>query len=232
VITLKDHLQANVAGLLTTSSSNSNQQRSEVISSLSRQLDQLRAEESGLGREFEANESLGSNLMSKLRSLGLSSLEFDKISVHCDEIDKVTRLLFSLSWRLKAIEVEMEAKSAKWNSNCSNESTNSSNSTSAGSPEILLLSSKRSKLVVQLDEALALRAAIDRRSEQIADKILAKYFRPLGHSNSSLSVTANSDLSEFVEFLKLKSKLIVESRQVKEKITVTEKQLQVTLSGY
>lgn len=82
-------------------------------------------------------------------------------------------------------------------------------------PEIQLLINKRSKLLNQVEEALVLKESIDRRSEIIGEKILKKYFKE------------KNDVTDFLEFIKLKSKLIVESREVKNKLEQSEKQLKL-----
>ena len=82
-------------------------------------------------------------------------------------------------------------------------------------PEIQLLINKRSKLLNQVEEALLLKESIDRRSEIIGEKILKKYFKE------------KNDVTDFLEFIKLKSKLIVESREIKNKLEQSEKQLKL-----
>ncbi|RWS16616.1 hypothetical protein B4U79_12672 [Dinothrombium tinctorium] len=181
-------------------------ERKELQARLSRKLDILRMQETALNRDLEANESLGSQLLSKLQNSGISSQESEKVNIHCEEIEKVTRLLLSLRKRLKLIDSEMNEK---WGSKrCELMDTNSNDHL----PEVKLLMSKRCKLLAQLEEALQLRDSIDRRSDLIAERILKKYF-------------CDDSLTNFIEFVKLKSKLIIEIREVKERIACIEKQL-------
>lgn len=210
--------------------------RSQQVITLSQKLEALRLEELSIRKDYESNESLGNQLMKKLSTLGLTSVEMEKISNHCEEIDKVTRLLLSLSARLGVVEESLKAKSQRQSENESSSSSSSSSYsspdpritiplTSAESqsiklpqnltefPEIQLLLSKRSKLLSQLEEALLLKEAIDRRSQVIGDKILNKYLKD------------RSEINDFIEFIKLKSKLIVESKEIRDKLETSHKQL-------
>ncbi|RWS28890.1 hypothetical protein B4U80_05232 [Leptotrombidium deliense] len=183
--------------------------RKELKSRLERKLEDLRSKEGSLNRDLEANESLGSQLLSKLKLCGISSQESEKISLHCEEIEKVTRLLLSLRTRLKQIDTEMKVKSSA--------SYKRDNGVGGSElmPEMKLLYSKRSKLLSQLEEAIQLRDSIDRRSDLIAERILKKYFKDV----------KDDSLADFVEYLKLKAKLIVELKEVKECVDSAQKQM-------
>lgn len=202
----------------------------ELISRLSTKLEILRNEEEVLNHEIEANSALGSQIISKLRSLGISDQETQKITLHCDEIEKVTRLLLSLSARLQQIEIEFKEKFKKEISlvnfklkqqiqtkpnNQSVQMESKQNDELQLLPEMKSLLFKQDKLLAQLEEALQLRKSIDKRSQLIADKILKKYF-----------IEKPENVLDFNEFIKLKSKLIVEQREIKDKIHSGEKQLQ------
>lgn len=202
----------------------------ELISRLSTKLEILRNEEEVLNHEIEANSTLGSQIISKLKSLGISDQETQKITLHCDEIEKVTRLLLSLSARLQQIEIEFKEKFKKEislvNFKLKQQIQTKSNDQSVQmeskqndepqlSPEMKSLLFKQDKLLAQLEEALQLRKSIDKRSQLIADKILKKYF-----------IEKPENVLDFNEFIKLKSKLIVEQREIKDKIHSGEKQLQ------
>ena len=83
-----------------------------------------------------------------------------------------------------------------------------------------ILESKRDKLKEQLDEAKILKENIDRRSAQVSG-FLQKY----------LSVEEYADYHHFV---KMKAKLIIDSREIDDKIKLGEEQmlaLQETLSS-
>ena len=202
----------------------------ELISRLSTKLEILRNEEEVLNHEIEANSTLGSQIISKLKSLGISDQETQKITLHCDEIEKVTRLLLSLSARLQQIEIEFKEKFKKEislvnfklkqqiltkSNNQSVQMESKQNDELQLSPEMKSLLFKQDKLLAQLEEALQLRKSIDKRSQLIADKILKKYF-----------IEKPENVLDFNEFIKLKSKLIVEQREIKDKIHSGEKQLQ------
>lgn len=237
---------------------------SSKVANLPSTVDGLKAEEASLHREFDSNESLGSQLLNKLFTLGLSSAEGEKITTHCGEIEKVTRLLLSLSYRLRKVEMTLQSKSHRQKQMMNRDSTSTTSSeglkcpgtsiplfqtalsdyeiTNAlkndqdddrdslldsipcstirlpynlnDFPEIQLLVSKRTKLLNQIDEALVLKESIDRRSEVIVEKILKKYFKE------------ESDVTDFLEHMKLKSKLIAQFRDVRNKLEKCEKQFQ------
>lgn len=184
--------------------------------------------------KIDLNECIGQAFMSSLKLLGLTVMEKDKLSVHCDEIETISRLLLCLSSRLKIVECELEksvtqndsadgkindsdsdgnndpsstntAASATCSTTKSMTNANSSSATvlrlpSKVSSEMKLLLMKRSKLLSQLKEALALKEHIDSRSLQLALNIIAKY---------KLSSQA------YIEYLKMKSTLIVEQNELK-----------------
>ncbi len=219
--------------------------KSELISRLARKLDVLRSEEMALNRDIDSNETLGQQLKTKLKSLGMTAQESEKINLHCDETEKVTRLLLSISARLQQIELQINETSNRKSIINDNDFQNSIRSERTQQPisqnacnsksnlcqndlqqikdnhqsfsstklfdEIQLLVMKREKLLIQLEEALQLRLSIDNRSVIIEEKILKKYFKD------------NEDLNEFIEFIKLKSKLIVYIREIRDKIQLGEK---------
>lgn len=77
------------------------------------------------------------------------------------------------------------------------------------------LLSKKGLLLNQLQEAIQLKASIDQRSYIISEKILAKY----------LKEDSKEDIDDFVEYIRLKIKLVVEQRQVMDKIEHGQRQL-------
>ena len=74
-----------------------------------------------------------------------------------------------------------------------------------------ILESKRSKLASQLDEAKSLKESIDRRSAAVS-----------GFLHSYLSAEQFADYEHFV---KMKTKLIMDGREVADKIKLGEEQL-------
>uniref|UniRef100_T1KTT1 ASD2 domain-containing protein n=1 Tax=Tetranychus urticae TaxID=32264 RepID=T1KTT1_TETUR len=243
---------------------------SEAIPKLTEHLDCLRAEYSQMQSEIQTNESIGASLVERLTQAGLTWQETEKISIHLEEIEKITRLLLSLSTRLKSIEADINSKnvssplggnpsgsthnnnnnvgceklvssslfSSSSSTSCSSAlyfnkqsltSSSSSGSASASvfsdnridnrcnknvNPELESLLLKRNKLLAQLEEAIALKESIDRTSQTISDKIIVKYFKQ-----------SSQDVDSFVRFIQLKSKLIVEEKELIDKIEIKERQL-------
>ena len=75
-----------------------------------------------------------------------------------------------------------------------------------------ILESKRSKLMEQLDEAKRLKESIDRRSAMVS-QFLHNYL-------------SESDYADYEHFVKMKAKLIMDSREITDKIKLGEEQLQ------
>ncbi|CAG2159591.1 unnamed protein product [Oppiella nova] len=222
--------------------------KSDLISRLNRKLDVLRIEEMALTQDVNSNEILGQHVRTKLKALGLTEQESEKMNLHCEEIEKVTRLLLSISARLQLIDTQIhEKRRQKCLANESHESKHNSidNSMAFESTlqtqtftqndlqqirdkqskqnafsshnlfdEMQSLVCKRQKLLDQLQEALQLRVCIDQRNQSIEEKIIRKYFKD-----------NFENLNEFLEFIKLKSKLIVNIREVKDQILMGEKHL-------
>ncbi|XP_035705772.1 protein Shroom isoform X4 [Folsomia candida] len=131
--------------------------------------------------------------------------EFDKFKLHVEEIEKITSLLLGLSGRLARAENALMSLTE-----------NNSNP-----QEKKILESKRDKLREQLEEAKGLKENIDRRSAQVSI-ILQKY------------LTAE-DYADYHHFVKMKAKLIIDAREIDDKIKLGEEQmvaLKDTLSSY
>lgn len=77
--------------------------------------------------------------------------------------------------------------------------------------ERVSLESKRDKLLSQLTEAKQLKTSIDQRSESVM-KLLSTCLSP-------------SDLDDYQHFISMKAKLIVEARELADKISLGEEQL-------
>lgn len=73
------------------------------------------------------------------------------------------------------------------------------------------MASKRDKLLEQLEEAKKLKENIDRRSVSVAN-ILNKYFSP-------------EEYADYDHFIHMKAKLIMDSREIADKIKLGEEQL-------
>jgi protein Shroom len=121
--------------------------------------------------------------------------EFDKFKLHVEAIEKITSLLLGLSGRLARAENALMGLGL-----------NSSNP-----QEKKTLESKRDKLKEQLDEAKILKENIDRRSAQVSE-FLQKY----------LTV---EEYADYHHFTKMKAKLIIDSREIDDKIKLGDEQL-------
>lgn len=88
----------------------------KLIQRLDRKLAVMKEEQLTLMRECELNESTGQRLFQSMK-LQLTPVEFDKISVHTNEIEKVTKLIQSLNSRLKKVEAELSERQKSPKSN-------------------------------------------------------------------------------------------------------------------
>lgn len=82
--------------------------RAELIIRSLRKIEILRLEELALNRDIQSNDSLGAQVICKLKKLGISPQESERIDLHCDGIEKVTRLFLSLSYRLQQTENDIK----------------------------------------------------------------------------------------------------------------------------
>ena len=73
-----------------------------------------------------------------------------------------------------------------------------------------MLEGKRDRLVEQLDEAKQLKETIDRRSHRVSE-FLARHLTP-------------EELADYDHFVRMKAKLIVQAREIDEKIKLGEEQ--------
>lgn len=74
-----------------------------------------------------------------------------------------------------------------------------------------ILESKKDKLVEQLEEAKILKSNIDKRSV-IVSNILSKYLN-------------DEEFADYQHFINMKSKLLVEAREIQDKVKLGEEQL-------
>lgn len=74
-----------------------------------------------------------------------------------------------------------------------------------------LLESKRNKLQVQLEEARKLKESIDKRSANVSN-ILYKYL-------------SSEEYADYDHFINMKAKLIMDSKEINDKIKLGEEQL-------
>uniref|UniRef100_A0A0P4VYM7 ASD2 domain-containing protein n=1 Tax=Scylla olivacea TaxID=85551 RepID=A0A0P4VYM7_SCYOL len=129
--------------------------KEELVASIGRKLEILRAEHEAIKDEMRLNHDLGAEVTSRVEAMARLA-ESEKYKLHVEEIDKITSLLLGLSGRLARAEnalmmvedIDLEEKR--------------------------ILENKRDKLHDQLEEAKKLKENIDRRAVQVS-KVLNKY---------------------------------------------------------
>lgn len=100
--------------LITEAAMNSCELIPKLIERLDRKLIVMKEEQLSLLREIELNETAGQRLFQYMKQ-HLTVNEYEKISLHANEIEKVTKLILSLKSRLKKVELELKER-AKLNS--------------------------------------------------------------------------------------------------------------------
>lgn len=100
--------------LLTEAEMNSTELIPKLIERLDRKLVVMKKEQFALMKEIEFNETSGHKLFEVMRQQ-LTVNEFDKIQMHANEIEKVTKLILSLKLRLKRTEAELKEQQSAAN---------------------------------------------------------------------------------------------------------------------
>ncbi|XP_049521173.1 uncharacterized protein LOC119449458 isoform X3 [Dermacentor silvarum] len=173
----------------------------ELMASISRKLDVLRSARLSLREEASQNEQLGRALGSRVDQLARPA-ERDKYRLHVDELDKIVSLILSLSGRLARVHNALAGLAG------ADEPT---------AQERRALEAKRDKLSSQHEEARRLKESIDRRSRQVA-QFLRKYLTP-------------QEYADYDHFVRMKSKLLVDAREIDDKIRLGEEQLAALRAG-
>ncbi|KAG8222409.1 hypothetical protein J437_LFUL004868 [Ladona fulva] len=186
-------------GLEQTDSQELQRKKEELMARLSRKLEVLREEAVAVSEEAALNEDLGRGVANQLGQLALPH-ELSRFKLHVDEIGKVTSLLLALSGRLARAENALALEDAR-----------ASDNSPAFLEERKTLEGKRDKLRDQLEEAKQLKASIDRRSGSVS-AMLSRY------------LDAES-FADYGHFITMKAKLIVDAREVSDKIKLGEEQL-------
>ncbi|XP_075738181.1 shroom isoform X2 [Rhipicephalus microplus] len=184
-----------------TSDSELSAKKEELMASISRKLDVLRSARLSLREEASQNELLGRALGSRVDQLARPA-ERDKYRLHVDELDKIVSLILSLSGRLARVHNALAGLAG------ADEPT---------AQERRALESKRDKLSSQHEEARRLKESIDRRSRQVA-QFLRKYLTP-------------QEYADYDHFVRMKSKLLVDAREIDDKIRLGEEQLAALRAG-
>lgn len=168
--------------------------KEELVASIGRKLEILKAEREAIKEEMRLNHELGAGITQEVE-VRASVAEAEKYKLHVEEIDKITSLLLGLSGRLARAEnaLLMLLKDAD-------------------PEEKRILEGKRDKLRDQLEEAKRLKENTDRRAIQIA-KVLNQYLN-------------EDEYADYDHFIKMKAKLIMDAREIDDKIKLGEEQQQ------
>ncbi|XP_047741420.1 uncharacterized protein LOC108666958 isoform X2 [Hyalella azteca] len=169
------------------------QKKEELMQSIGRKLEILRAEEEAIKEEMRLNNELGLEVSQRVE-IQAKPQEVEKFKLHVNEIDKITSLLLGLSGRLARAENALLLLSPQ------------------DGPELRrVLELKRDRLHEQLQEALVLKENIDRRAAQV-DKCLMQYLN-------------EAEFADYDHFSKMKAKLVMDAREIGDKITLGEEQM-------
>ncbi|XP_042234673.1 protein Shroom3-like [Homarus americanus] len=168
--------------------------KEELVVSIGRKLEILRAEREAIKEEMRLNQELGVEVTSRVEARARLA-EAEKYKLHVEEIDKITSLLLGLSGRLARAENALIMLVED-----------------ADPEEKRILESKRDKLSEQLEEAKRLKENIDRRAIQVS-KVLNQYL-------------TEDQYADYDHFIKMKAKLIMDAREIDDKIKLGEEQQQ------
>jgi len=117
--------------LITEAAMNSTELIPKLIERLDRKLIVMKEEQLTLMREIELNETTGQRLFESMKK-HLTVNEYEKIALHANEIEKVTKLILSLKLRLKRVEAELkerQSNSERANRHLLNQKSQTSNTT-------------------------------------------------------------------------------------------------------
>ncbi|GIX73730.1 protein Shroom3, partial [Caerostris extrusa] len=173
----------------------------ELMSSIKKKLDILLEEKAALQEELKQNDELGNKLSVKLRKTAQQN-EWKKFSNHVEELEKISNLLLSLSGRLARTKNALLFLSSD-----------------ASSEEKVFwdLESKYKRLSQQYEEALHLQKNINNRNHQVLF-YLQKYL-------------SKDELADYNHFIKMKVKLLVDYKELIEKIKLGDEQLKALTSS-
>lgn len=184
----------------------------------------LQEAQRGLQEDISANGALGEDVAARLQALCTPG-EFDKYRLFVGDLDKVVNLLLSLSGRLARVETALgslgphapaEDKVGTRQGSLIQEVLGCG--MPCGMPcqrqpsrPQLALREKQRLLVAQLEDAKELKEHVGRREEAVG-AMVARYL-PAEH------------LQDYQHFVKMKSALIAEQRELEEKIKLGQEQL-------
>lgn len=179
------------------------------MSRLDRKLEVLRGEQLVVSEECKVNDELGENVENRLTMLARPH-ESAKFRLHIEEVGKITSLLLGLSGRLARVENALMGMADNHPEKVS-APTGLERISDKVCPLQRILESKRDKLKEQLEEAKKLKESIDRRSISVSN-ILYKYL-------------SSEEYSDYDHFINMKAKLIMDKREIADKIKLGEEQL-------
>jgi len=192
----------------------------QLVESLSRKLAVLREAQRGLQEDISANGALGEEVAARLQALCTPG-EFDKYRLFVGDLDKVVNLLLSLSGRLARVENALSAlgpHAASEDKVCSGNGGGVWGRAAAGPWDPcpgcglqVALREKQRLLAAQLEDAKELREHVGRREEAVG-AMVARYLPP-------------EQLQDYRHFVKMKSALTAEQRELDEKIKLGQEQL-------
>lgn len=190
------------------------------MESLSRKLAVLREAQRGLQEDISANGALGEEVAARLQALCTPG-EFDKYRLFVGDLDKVVNLLLSLSGRLARVENALSAlgpHAASEDKVCNGSGGGAWGRAVAapwdscfGCRLQVALREKQRLLAAQLEDAKELREHVGRREEAVG-AMVARYLPP-------------EQLQDYRHFVKMKSALTAEQRELDEKIKLGQEQL-------
>jgi len=169
--------------------------KEELLRRISHKLDVLRAAELSLKEEMALNDQLGRDVTSIVKA---------SEGVKPSQVLKFKLHLEEID-RITSLLLGLSARLARTENALNSIPSNSSNKEKA------LLEDKKCKLEEQLSEAKRLKESIDRRSSGIADFLQT-------HLNTET-------YEDYQHFVKMKAKLIMDSREISDKIKLGEEQI-------
>lgn len=191
------------------------QQKDELSIRLTKKIVALTNERNTINEETTANDLLGTDI-TEIIALTIRPSEASKFRSYIDDVGHITMLLLSLSGRLARTENSLYSISdatERVSVVCDHKSISDFLIFISNLVRILqkTLDGKRARLLEQLDEAKRLKIDIDRRGKIVAN-ILEKH----------LTIAEYADYDFYIN---MKAKLIVDQREVTDKIKLGEEQL-------
>ncbi|XP_065592798.1 protein Shroom3 [Cyrtonyx montezumae] len=175
------------------------EKKAELIGRLTHKLEILKEAKEDLLADIKMNNAFGEEMELLISELCKPN-EFDKYQMFIGNLDKVVKLLLSLSGRLARVENVL-----------------SSLGENASSEERSSLNEKKKLLAGQHEDARELKENIDHR-ERVVLKILGNYL-------------SEEQLQDYQHFVKMKSALLIEQRELDDKIKLVQEQLKCLMES-